>query len=118
MIGKGMLTTSRSVPRSFPPTVYSFCSSRAMTSPSTTLPARVIASPSATSSSDPNLDSLSKSTSMPMANGRSAAMRSITLPCIARGNGHWRFSSEKVDSSIVTMTIGAVGGRIPRSSKS
>ncbi len=119
MTGRGMFETSRSTPRTLPPSATSHrWSSWAPAETSTTLPARATAAPRASSSFRPNIESLSKMMSRPMTSGRSARIRSMSSPCSARGNGHWRLSSWNDDSSIVTMTIGAVGGRGPRSSKS
>ena len=54
---------------------------------------------------------------MPIASGLSAAMRRMISPCHARGNGHCLFSSMNDGSSMVTMTTGASGVCVPRTSK-
>ena len=56
--------------------------------------------------------------STPIASGLPSAILLITLPCSARGYGHWSSSSAKVDSSIATITTDTVGVRFPRNSKS
>jgi len=84
---------------------------------STTLPARATAAPSAASSSAPNADGWSKIKSTPMASGLPAATASISRAWVARGNGHGWFTSTNEASSMLMMTMGAVGARVPRYSK-
>ena len=83
----------------------------------TTLPARVMAAPSTSSSFLPRDEGSGKRTSKPMTSGFQALMRSMSWPCRRRGKGQGSFSSLTDASSIETMTIGAVGARLGRSSK-
>ena len=52
-----------------------------------------------------------------MARGFAAAMVRSRRACIARGNGHCWLSSTMDDSSMLTITTGATGRRLPRTSK-
>ena len=112
MIASGML-----LPVFFEARLPMYSTVSALAAARTTFLARATAAPRAASSFGPRADGSGKRRSTPMARGRPPLMTSSSLPCRARGNGQGSCSSSKESSSIVTMMIGAVGDRWPRSSK-